>query len=77
MIMDISCVYISNMLLQDEGYRLELDSGVVVLHGAVVCLCGDIPASNFLGGFKEGVGFVLRKCRQCLCSKEDLKHNVS
>ena len=63
-------MYISDMLLQDEGYRLELDSGVVVLHGAVVCLCGDIPASNFLGGF------ALRKCRQCLCSKEDLKDNV-
>ncbi|XP_064389680.1 uncharacterized protein LOC135337642 [Halichondria panicea] len=57
------------LLSTDEGYRLELDSGVVVLHGAVVCLCGDIPASNFLGGF------ALRKCRQCLCSKEDLKDN--
>ena len=24
-------------------------------HGAVVCVCGDTPASNFFVGFKEGV----------------------
>lgn len=63
--------------MKDEGYRLELESEILTLHGALVCVCGDIPASNFLGGFKEGVGFALRKCRQCLCTKEDFKKNVS
>ena len=29
----------------------------MIIHGAVVCMCGDTPASNFVAGFKEGVGF--------------------
>ena len=51
--------------------------GTLTVRGAVVCLCGDIPASNFLGGFKEGVGFSFRKCRQCLCTKHDISQKVS
>ena len=48
-------------VLQD-GYCLQLRGEQVVLHGAVVAFCGDTPAS-YVGGFKEGVGFSLRKCR--------------
>jgi hypothetical protein len=35
-------------------------------------MVGDVPASNFIGGFKEGVGFALRKCRRCLAVKTDM-----
>ena len=35
------------------------------MYGGVICVVGDIPASNFIGGFKEGVGFSFRKCRMC------------
>jgi len=24
----------------------------------VICLCGDIPVSDHIGGFEEGVGFL-------------------
>ncbi len=46
------------------------------MHGAAVCMCGDTPASNFVGGFKEGVGFALRKCRMCLATAADLRIKV-
>ena len=44
----------------------------MTIYGAVICVVGDIPASNFIGGFKEGVGFSLRKCRKCLATKSDI-----
>ena len=37
---------------------------------------GDTPASNFLGGFKEGVGFSLRKCRMCMATGDDISEKV-
>jgi len=36
----------------------------------------DIPASNHIGGFKEGVGFALRKCRRCMATAADLQDKV-
>ena len=46
------------------------------IHGAVLCLLGDVPASNFMGGFKEGVGFALRKCRACMATQEKIQTKV-
>ena len=43
---------------------MQLQDRSLTLHGAMVCICGDIPASNYIGGFKEGVAFALRKCRR-------------
>ena len=39
-------------------------------------MLGDTLGSNFLGGFKEGVGFALRKCRRCLATKEVMCQKV-
>ena len=39
-------------------------------------MAGDTPASNFIGGFKEGVGFSLRKCRQCYATSSDMSVKV-
>ena len=61
-----------------QGYTFKLASGeTTTLHGALVCSVGDVPASNFLGGFKEGVGFSLRKCRMCLATGIDIISKVS
>ena len=35
-----------------------------------------IPASNYIGGFKEGVAFALRKCRKCLATADDMRTKV-
>ena len=64
-------------MLQDEGCKIEIGGHMVTIHGAVLCVCGDTPASIFLGGFKEGVGFSLCKCRCCLATAESLARNVS
>ena len=39
--------------MQIQGLNVQLQGREVRLHGAVVCLCGDIPAANYIGGFKE------------------------
>ena len=48
-----------------------------MLHGAVIALCGDTPASCYVGGFKEGVGFSLRKCRRCMTTLSDMSSKVN
>ena len=40
-------------------------------------MCGDTPGTNFIAGFKEGVGFSLRKCRMCLATATDISIKVS
>ena len=62
---------------QDNGYSIEIGGETVILHGAVLCMLGDTPASNFLGGFKEGIGFALRKCRRCMITSSDICVKVS
>lgn len=45
--------------------------------GTVLFFLADTPAAHSIGGFKSGVGFALRKCRQCLATREDMAKNVS
>ena len=47
-----------------------MNSQDVFVKGAVVCMLADTQAAHSIGGFKVGVGFVLRKCRDCLATKE-------
>ena len=47
------------ILSKDEGYSIQLHDEEIKLHGATICFCGDIPASNYIGEYKEGVGFSL------------------
>ena len=49
---------------------VQLQDQSLTLHGAVVCVCGDIPASNYIGGFKEDVAFTLQKCRRCVATAD-------
>ena len=59
----ISCMY-TMIGLQLETFQSPSDKSNRCC--PPVCSIGDVPASNFLGGFKERVGFALRKCRMCL-----------
>ena len=34
---------------------------------------GDTLASNFISGFKEGVGFAYRKCQACLAIDDEIQ----
>lgn len=46
-------------------------------HGTVLLVLGDTLASNDLAGFKVGVGFSLRICRDCMATTEMIQLKVS
>ena len=50
----------------------DVCSEVITVHGGLLAMLGDTPGSNFIGGFKEAVGFAVRKCRQCMITSVDL-----
>jgi len=62
--------------IQEGGHKIQVNGEEITLHGGVICLCGDIPASGHVGGFKEGVGFALRKCRKCMARAADMSNKV-
>ena len=55
------------MTIQDCCYDIE---------GALVAFLGDTPAVNMAGGFKEGVGQAMRKCRHCLATHSQIQTKV-
>ena len=55
------------MSIQDSSYNIE---------GALVAFVGDTPAVNMAGGFKEGVGRALRKCRHCMAIDSQIQMKV-
>ena len=40
-------------------------------------MLADMLAAHSIGGFKVGVGFSLRKCRDCLATKQTMTEFVS
>ena len=47
------------------------------MKGAVLAILADTPAAHAIGGFKVGVGFALRPCRDCLATKTNMKEKVN
>ena len=47
------------------------------LKGQLVAFVGDTPAVNMAGGFKEGVGMAMRKCRQCMATYNQIQTKVA
>ena len=39
-------------------------------------MLADTQAAHYIGGFKVGVGFSLRPCRDCLATRETMKIKV-
>ena len=67
-------IYVNPWTLQ--GHTFTQGGQRITVFGGVICAIGDVPASNFIGGFK-GVGFSLRKCRKCLATKTDTNLKVT
>ena len=58
-----------NMLSNDGIQVQDQDQvGEKVIKGALVLVAADTLASHWLGGFKEGVGFAWKQCRNCECT---------
>lgn len=55
------------MTIGDHQYSFE---------GALVAFLGDTPAVNMAGGFKEGVGRAMRKCRHCMATNDQIQTKV-
>ena len=46
------------------------------MKGAVLVMLADTQAAHSIGGFKIGVGFALRPCRDCLATRETMSIKV-
>lgn len=64
--------FLDDLALFQKGVELQVRNDRRKWFGIVLCFVGDIPASNFVGGFKEGVGFAKLPCRSCMIQKDDL-----
>lgn len=55
---------------------MTIEGKEVFVKGAVLAMLADTQAAHSIGGFKIGVGFSLRKCRNCLATKETMSVKV-
>ena len=53
-----------------------MKSTSVHLRGDLIAVVGDTPAMAKVGGFKEGVGFTLRKCHHCMAYGSQMQAKV-
>jgi len=51
-----------NILGTNNGHPFNVGKGVWYIRGALLAVIADTPASQAIGGFKEGVGGARRKC---------------
>ena len=65
-----------NVLYYFQGLTLSLNGQDVMVKGAVLVMLADTQAAHAIGGFKVGVGFALRRCRDCLATVETMSSRV-
>ena len=64
--------FLEDMILLRKGVTLTVRGETRIWHGMLLNFAGDIPASNHVAGFKEGVGFANLPCRTCMTHKDHL-----
>lgn len=55
---------------------MTLNGREIIVKGAVLAMLADTQASHAIGGFKVGVGFSLRKCRNYLATQTTMNVQV-
>lgn len=60
-------------LASEDGYFFTVENRAIPLRGAVSAFCGDTPAAQLAGGFKEGVSFAMKCCRHCEGNQNDIQ----
>lgn len=53
-----------------KGCVMKINGRDILVKGTVLAVLADTQAAHSIGGFKVGVGFSLRRCRNCLATKE-------
>lgn len=59
-----------------EGVSVDVSGTKTHFHGTVLLLLADNLAAHQIGGFKVGISFALRKCRDCLATASDMSNKV-
>lgn len=67
--------YPLNCYLKD-GISVDVSGHSHHFYGTVLVVLADTLAAHQLGGFKVGVGFSLRVCRDCMATKEMIQDKV-
>lgn len=55
---------------------MSVNGQIHKFYGTVLVMLGDTLAAHDIGGFKVGVGLSLRKCRNCLATKDMIQMKV-
>lgn len=63
--------FLQDVMKLMEGVELHVRQRKTTWHGILINCVGDMPASNWLGGFKES-GSAASPCRVCHVKKEDM-----
>lgn len=83
---DISCTCLLSLiknLISDlfihmqTGFMVQTGGKEMHVYGTVLVLLADTLAAHQLGGFKVGVGFSLRKCRECMVTFNAMQTKVT
>jgi len=64
-------------IMSSGGFTINVNGTDHNVEGALVIAPADTPASNLIGGFKEGVGFSYKKCRTCKITAREMKTKFS
>ena len=56
-----------------DGLKIFKNGQQYTFRGTVFLVLADTQAAHQLGGYKEGVGFSLRKCRDCMATFNDMQ----
>ena len=66
----------NTLYLKPGGCTMTIQESSHSIKGTLIAFIGDTPAVNMAGGFKEGVGGVMRKCRHCLAINSMIQSKV-
>ena len=63
--------------LATQGIEVNIDGTQRTFKGALLCILGDNPASNAVGGFKESFSLAFRFCRTCMATNNNFRDHFS
>ncbi|XP_045210242.2 uncharacterized protein LOC123561730 [Mercenaria mercenaria] len=62
-----------DLIKLEQGITITVSGVNHFIKGSCLCFIGDNSAAHEFGGFKIGVGFSFKKCRECECTFRDMQ----
>lgn len=69
--------FVDSMKEIHRGKELNVNNVVKTYYGTLYYVIGDTPATQLLGGFKEGVSMAKKPCRTCNITIDELGNHLS